>query len=567
MIKTNIVVLTLVGLAILVAADYRPIGDGAATYFKRYINKEKGSNGLAFTYNPRNISNLVASTGSPAKSALNISMMEVFFAQFINHDLERNEFVNDLYYMPVYPGDRLYGLNATNNYIIARYSYTELVSSDDDDNLSPQLLNNNSKLLDLSTVYGSNNETSEALRLYSGGKLKTSAYTAHLGPFVTLVYSDLAPSQAYSGLTTSSPVSTGPDTVLTSGDDRVDENIAMALINSAFIRRHNQHATNLSTLNSDWDDEKLFQEARKITIAEYQHIVFDEYIPVVLGPITDSIRKYRGYDDEVDTRTSIEFASGAFRYGHSAVSPYNLIQANGSLYRFTLPAGIFGPFPITSSQLPFAGQLGGPLNVATALATAGGIGNVLRGLINSVADDVDIQINDVIRNIVFGGSIGRGVDLLAVDIFRGRNNGLPSYHELRKKFYNVKGLPAGDNNIYQACGANKNDPNPDAIACFDLITSNHTLALALQSIYGKVNNIDGLVGLLSENRYPGAVFSRTTAGIIAKEYQTKRDGDPWWYEAILTDDELSAVKSVRLSTILSSVYNLTGLPDNVFVVS
>ena len=54
------------------------------------------------------------------------------------------------------------------------------------------------------------------------------------------------------------------------GDNRVNEQPGLTVYHTVWVREHNRLARHLAYLNPHWDDERLYQEARWIVIAEIQ---------------------------------------------------------------------------------------------------------------------------------------------------------------------------------------------------------------------------------------------------------------------------------------------------------
>ena len=82
------------------------------------------------------------------------------------------------------------------------------------------------------------------------------------------------------------------------------------------------------------EDEWLFNRARQFTIATYQHIVYDEWLPIFLprkfpdGPIdyatNEGYSAYfnrTGYNPAINPQVAHIFQSAAMRWGHTMVTP------------------------------------------------------------------------------------------------------------------------------------------------------------------------------------------------------------------------------------------------------
>ena len=69
----------------------------------------------------------------------------------------------------------------------------------------------------------------------------------------------------------------------------------MASLHTQWFREHNRVRDILKQLNPEWSEENLFQETRRIVIAEYVHIIYNEFLPPLIGSKTDLMLQHISY--------------------------------------------------------------------------------------------------------------------------------------------------------------------------------------------------------------------------------------------------------------------------------
>lgn len=286
-----------------------------------------------------------------------------------------------------------------------------------------------------------------------------------------------------------------------------------------FVREHNVQADRLAASNPRLTDEQIYQNARSIVIAELQAITYNEWLPSLLG--RGAIARYAGYDSSVNPGISNEFATAAFRFGHSLLGDdVEFLDNNGIEVRdgVALSQAFFNPDLVQET----------------------GIDSILKYLSSDPSSEVDTEVVDSIRNFLFGPPGAGGLDLASLNIQRGRDHGLADYNTTRA----AVGLPR--------------------VTTFSQITSDKDLQSKLESLYGTVDDIDLWVGGLAEDPVPGSSVGPTFQSIIVDQFQRLRDGDRYWYQNQFSGTQLAELQKTSLSDIMERNTSLTSIQQNAF---
>ncbi len=442
----------------------------------------------------RLISNEVSDSGGNDEISKRLmSAMTYAWGQFIDHDMTQTSSAeNEKMSIAVPKGDPSFDPTGTGTKSIdtMRSAFDESTGTDTSN--PRQQVNLITSFMDASMVYGSDSETAASLRTFSGGLMKTSE-------------GNLLP--------------VGGDGQFQAGDIRANENPGLISLQTLFVREHNLQAKRIAASNGDLTDEQIYQKARSIVAAEIQAITYNEWLPSLLG--RGAIDKYDGYDSSVNPGISNEFATAAFRFGHSLLGDdVGFLDDNGLPVRdeVSLAEAFFN----------------------TSLVKENGIDSALKYLASDPSMEVDTEVVEGVRNFLFGPPGAGGLDLASLNIQRGRDHGLADYNDTREAI----GLPR--------------------VTSFAEITSDAALQAKLESLYGSVDDIDLWVGGLAEDHVRGSSVGETFQTIIVDQFERQRAGDRYWYQNQFSGRQLDQLQKTSLSDVIERNTDLTSIQKNAF---
>ena len=280
-------------------------------------------------------------------------------------------------------------------------------------------LNGNSHFVDLSLTYGSTMTTGHGLRTGAHGLLKVAKQ-----PWSKF---DLLPAQM-DGKTCSD--STPTQRCFAGGDSRVMENILLSGLQAQWVRLHNVFALELEKIRPSLrdNDDVLYEEAKKILAALHQRYVYEDWLPMLIGP--DATKKFltdntvfTRYDPTVPGVVLNEVATAAIRLHTLVRDLFSRCRPNGDFIDQIWLKDI-------AAKCKYAYD-----------AQNNGVDSFLCGSLYDYGFAGDTNYAKEIHHHLFENRNSKGEvtrnDIVSINICRGREHGLPGYNAYRE----VCGLP------------------------------------------------------------------------------------------------------------------------------
>ena len=186
------------------------------------------------------------------------------------------------------------------------------------------------------------------------------------------------------------------------------------------MREHNRIARSLAKINPQWSDDQLFEESRRILVAQLQHITYTEFLPSILGhQMMDkydltllNMGFYRNYTVNKNPGIDNAVATAVFPFIYTAVPP--------NMERYSQELQNLGSI-----------KMGQSFYDPTEIYSSDKFDEYLMGMISQNAMGSDpVVTSEMINGIVTESN--EALDLVALTIQQGRDHGLPSYTMWRK---------------------------------------------------------------------------------------------------------------------------------------
>ena len=382
------------------------------------------------------------------------------------------------------------------------------------------------------------------------------------------------------------------------GDGRANENIALTAMHTIFARNHNFHVAALEVAGFPGTTEELFQAAKILNETEYQRVVFDEFLPQLLGGQGirgDSTHGFDDYNPEANAGISHEFASAAYRFGHTLVTQMlSVVGEGGALVEVPLfdaylnPTNAEGAFTMPLATLAQYGYVPQPGY------SEFGAGAILAGITTQPAEEVDVHVVDAVRNDL----VRISADLFALNVARGRDVGLGTLNQVRAELaassdpYISEAVGyAGDLSPYTSWQdfQTRNGLSDTAIAEFmqaypDLVLPDAATAAVFSAINAStplvdngdgtftvlgIDRVDLYVGGLAEKHAMGGIVGQTFWVLLHEQLDRLQEGDRFYYIPRLENFDFyqNFVEDQTFAGIVARNTGLTGLGEAIFVVA
>ena len=220
-----------------------------------------------------------------------------------------------------------------------------------------------------------------------------------------------------------------------------------------------------------------------------------------------------------------EVSGALYRIGHTMVSAHIMrMNADGSVPMagsFLFKEAFFQPTAVNESEV---------------------VDRVLKGVSSKPMQEIDPFVVSDLRNFLFAEQGVGGLDLIAINLQRGRDHGLPTLNQAREAL----GLQAH--------------------ASFEEITSLPGIAEALASVYSNVNEVELWIGAMAEEHVGIASVGETLATALAMQFEHLRDGDRFFFmhDEALSADEKAQIRSTTLADVIRRNTMMADIQDAVF---